>query len=151
MAKRRYFKAKQVGGYSTNRREEITEVGREDANLVSSLTDDGLHMPVIDLDLPAKLVPSRTPGHYHLFLDKEVSWTKYQRLLKAFLAAELIGQDFYDLALKHKQTFARVGETDPVVLQECPCGAMVADMEKHAEWHESQAGHYHKPTILAGG
>lgn len=151
MGNRKFFRTTEVGGYYTNRREEITEVCREEANLASSLCDDGNHLPVIDLDFPARLVPSRTPGHYHLYLDMPLSWAKYQRLLRALLAADLIGNDFYDLAMKHKQTFARIGEKDPVVLQECPCGAMVADVEKHAEWHEIQQGHYHKPTLLAGG
>lgn len=44
-----------------------------DANLVSSLTFNGTHAPIIDLDFPHRVVPSSTPGHSHLFLDVEMS------------------------------------------------------------------------------
>ena len=63
-------------------------VGIEDANVVSSIQarstatpvdpDGGdlpyalefeTHYPVLDIDIPAHLVPSSTPGHSHLYID----------------------------------------------------------------------------------
>ena len=50
-------------------------VDLDQANVVSSLqsgTEPGSraqHYPVLDLDLPAVLVPSSTPGHSHLYID----------------------------------------------------------------------------------
>jgi len=44
------------------------------ANVVSSLLTNGNHAPCIDLDVPAMLVPSSTPGHSHLYIDIEVPW-----------------------------------------------------------------------------
>lgn len=79
----------------------ITEVDNaDDANVVSSrikepmvtldnLIDTGylsftpkeLHTPVLDIDLPAMLVPSTTPDHYHLYIDAPMSWENYVKLL----------------------------------------------------------------------
>ena len=41
------------------------------ANVISSIATDGtgLHYPVLDLDIPAHLVPSSTPGNTHLYID----------------------------------------------------------------------------------
>ena len=50
------------------------------------------HAPVIDLDLPVRLIPSTTPGHFHLYID---------RLMSA--------EDMFDLL----DTMARVGLVEP--------------------------------------
>lgn len=52
--------------------------------------DRNLHKVVIDLDLPAKLLPSSTEGHFHLYIDHEIPWTKYRNLLRALAEAGLI-------------------------------------------------------------
>jgi hypothetical protein len=63
-----------------------------EANLVSSQVatiDDrpvhssNLHAPALDLDVPAWLVPSKTEGHSHLYIDVPMTWDKYQVLLEA--------------------------------------------------------------------
>lgn len=40
-----------------------------DGNLFSSLTEDGRHMPIIDLDQAHSVVPSSTSHHSHLYLN----------------------------------------------------------------------------------
>lgn len=50
----------------------------------------GTHKVVLDIDLPAQLIPSSTPGHFHLYIDKEMSWEKYQALLIALSDAGVI-------------------------------------------------------------
>src|SRR5262245_3403875 len=41
-----------------------------------------LHSPVLDLDFAARLLPSSTDGHYHLYLDGLVMpWEKYSDFL----------------------------------------------------------------------
>lgn len=38
---------------------------------------------MVDLDVPATLIPSTTPGHSHLYIDVPVNWSDYQLLLDA--------------------------------------------------------------------
>ena len=54
------------------------------------------HRPIIDLDFPAALLPSSTPGHHHLYIDKELTWHQYQRLLRALVDVGLVEQGYYD-------------------------------------------------------
>lgn len=62
-----------------------------DATLTSSDLDDSgnFHAPVLDLDIPAKLVPSTTPGHHHLFLGKTMSKEAYWKLLDVMADPEV--------------------------------------------------------------
>ena len=56
------------------------------ANVVcSSLNRDGnlYHRPMIDLDFDAALLPSSTPGHWHLYLDKVMDDETYKEFIKA--------------------------------------------------------------------
>lgn len=46
-------------------------------------SDLSLHAPVLDIDFGAQLVPSSTPGHFHLYFEKAMTWDKYCGLLKA--------------------------------------------------------------------
>jgi hypothetical protein len=66
------------------------------AELVCSDVADGMHMPVIDLDLPVQLVPSGTPGHFHLYVDKAVPWEAYLRILQAMAEAGIVQWGFHD-------------------------------------------------------
>lgn len=54
----------------------------------------GFHKVVLDLDLPAKLVPSSTPGHFHLYIDHELSEGRYFHLLDALADAGLIERGY---------------------------------------------------------
>lgn len=62
---------------------------RLSANLVSSKVKtegdeaNDLHRPVLDIDVPAYLVPSSRPGHSHLYIDVEIPEDKYFNLLDA--------------------------------------------------------------------
>ncbi|HJS83814.1 MAG TPA: hypothetical protein VJ742_13390 [Nitrososphaera sp.] len=87
----------------------IKRVEREDeANLVSSLSTDGkTHLPCIDLDLPARLVPSATPGHFHLFIDKPMGWLQYQKLLGILMTSGIITRAYYTHALKRRMSTVR--------------------------------------------
>lgn len=99
---RRYVPVKDTGGVP------------QDANLVSSRLDQEgkFHMPVIDLDLPASLVPSTTEGHFHLYIDKEMPWPQYLKLLKALASAGIIERGYYRASKKRKATYVRIpGQT----------------------------------------
>lgn len=81
------------------------------ANLVGSLTATGQHAPVLDIDYPARLVPSSTPGHFHLYLDKEIPWGRYQLVLWALSLAGLIERGYFRAGVARGLTFARLHPT----------------------------------------
>lgn len=81
---------------------------KPEPNLVSSLTDDGYHAPAIDIDLPTHLVPSSTPGHFHLYFDKKMKWKEYEKLLKVMVEVGLVEQGFYEQAKRFQQTYLRL-------------------------------------------
>ena len=68
----------------------------EDADIVTSEMTNrpGYHRPVLDIDMAVKVVPSSTAGHFHLFIDKELSWKRYRKLLKALVAAGIIEEGY---------------------------------------------------------
>lgn len=76
----------------------LVEVPEDVADLVCS--DDSanrkLHRPLIDFDLPVKLVPSGTPGNSHLYIDKAISFELYLGILKALAEADIVQWGFYD-------------------------------------------------------
>jgi hypothetical protein len=74
----------------------LEEAPPQTAELVCSDVGMGLHKPVIDLDLPAKLVPSGTPGHSHLYLEQEVPFEDYMRILEALAFAGIVQWGFHD-------------------------------------------------------
>lgn len=74
-------------------------------NTVCSATGDGRHLPVLDLDVPARLEPSRTPGHSHLYLDVPMSWAQYSTLLHALTAAGVVEARHFVRALDSGATF----------------------------------------------
>lgn len=77
------------------------------ANLVGSKLADGRHAPALDLDVPAKLIPSRTEGHSHLYIDVPMSWRQYRRLLKALAKAGVIEPGYYQASVKKGGSFLR--------------------------------------------
>lgn len=93
-----------------DKRELVTD--RAEADLVSSrvATDPYVHRPVLDIDFPAQLVPSSTPGHYHLYLDIDLEWHVYEELLLDLEAAGIIQHGYARNAIRRKQSLARLPE-----------------------------------------
>lgn len=83
------------------------EKSERKANLVSSLTDEGMHMPALDIDLPCRLVESTTKGHYHLFIDKPMTWESYRLLLEALEELGIIEKGFLDASVARGASFLR--------------------------------------------
>jgi len=83
--------------------------GDEEYNLISSLTDVvDVHMPVYDIDGEwLRLVPSRTPGHYHLYVDKPMSWKRHAALLGALTSAGLVEKGYERASLVRGMTLVR--------------------------------------------
>lgn len=87
---------------------------QDNANLVSSKCSNGKHAPVIDVDIPIYVVPSSQLGHHHLYIDKEISWNNYVRILKALESAGIIETGYLKASLEREYTAVRpVGITKP--------------------------------------
>jgi len=99
------------GEYGEGDNERVITSSVDGATLVTSYVDapgEQLHRPIVDLDLPAALVPSSTPGHFHLYIDKPMSWAKYAALLEAFEAAGLIETGYLFASLERGHTAVRL-------------------------------------------
>lgn len=66
------------------------------------------HYPVIDLDFDCELVPSSTPGHYHLYLNTPVAEQKYFAMLKAMVDAGVVEEGFYSASVERGYTTCRL-------------------------------------------
>lgn len=80
----------------------------DEANLVASLRSDGRHSPALDIDSPIRAIPSSTPGHHHLYLERPITWRAYRRLLRALRAAGYVENAVYWRSLDRGATFLRL-------------------------------------------
>jgi hypothetical protein len=84
----------------------------EKAHLVSSEVHvpgkRAQHSVVLDIDIPATLVPSTTAGHHHLYIDAAMSWRDYKNLLKALSRAGVIEPGFANASIRRKHSSVRV-------------------------------------------
>lgn len=61
----------------------------------------------LDVVVTAHLIPSRTPGHHHLYLDAPMNWRSYKRLLKALSKAGIVDAAWAKACLQGHQTLLR--------------------------------------------
>ena len=82
---------------------------KDQANLVSSNIKGkpGFHAPVLDIDLPAALVPSSQKDHFHLYIDVEVPEEKYFALLDALADCKIIERGYASASKAKGGTFVR--------------------------------------------
>lgn len=109
MSARRYFFNAVLGkSESWQSGGELDPSDVERANLIGSITDEGTHVPVLDIDFPVRLEPSSTPGHFHLYLDGiELDWSTYKMLLAALAAAGVIEEGYRTASLSRGMTLVR--------------------------------------------
>lgn len=67
-----------------------------------------VHKPVIDIDIPVRLIPSTTPGHSHLYIDHPISWDIYENLLIALTQAGVVEEGYLRAAMQRGETFVRL-------------------------------------------
>lgn len=86
--------------------------GREKEDDLGSLLGDPrpepLHRPVLDLDIGAALIPSATPGHFHLYIDKLIPWSVYEQLLIALGDCGIIEPGYMQASLDRGYSSARL-------------------------------------------
>lgn len=85
------------------------EADVKDANLITSEMTDmaGFHTLMIDLDVPATLVPSSTPGHTHLYVDVAMPWHRLSTLLVALADAGVVEEGYAAASIKIGRTALR--------------------------------------------
>ena len=72
------------------------------ANCVTSGPMDGesFHMPILDDDQGLfRVVPSRTPGHNHVYIDKAIRWRDFVRLLELLAELEIVDPKWARLSI----------------------------------------------------
>lgn len=67
-----------------------------EANVVTSAIagEPGYHTLMLDLDVPARLVPSSTPGHSHLYVDVRMSTRNLNKVLDALADAGVVERNY---------------------------------------------------------
>ena len=92
----------------------------EDCNVLTSRTHSSYRLertgkgsmstqkPVLDIDFPCALIPSTTEGHFHLYLDKELSYTDYMKLLKVLSEVGIIEEGYYKASKARGYTAVRL-------------------------------------------
>lgn len=64
-----------------------------------------LHAPTLDIDLPVRVVDSETPGHHHLFIDKEMTWAQYATLLLVLEDVGILEPGYVRASLERGATY----------------------------------------------
>lgn len=108
--------------YETER--SLTAELSDATNVITSAINDpfyagAMHNVVLDLDLPATLLPSSTPGHFHLFIDRPMTWDTYLNLIDAMVAAGLVEPGYRDASVTRGHTAVRL----PWIKKEAPPNA----------------------------
>ena len=92
----------------------------EDCDLLTSRTHNSYSLertgkgsrrtqkPVLDIDFPCALIPSTTEGHFHLYLDKEPSYTDYMKLLKVLSEVGIIEEGYFKASKARGYTTVRL-------------------------------------------
>lgn len=78
-----------------------------EANVVSSHWAKGEHLPIIDLDFPHEYVPSTTPGHAHLYLNRPIKRWRMVILLWGLYVGGVIEKGYFLWSLRRGGTFVR--------------------------------------------
>lgn len=78
------------------------------AQVITSLTVEGEQKLILDIDIPSQLIPSSTPGHFHLYVDKEISYEKWELLLIALANAGIIEEGYKNASLERRYTAVRL-------------------------------------------
>ena len=79
------------------------------SNVIGSrLKNSEEHAPALDLDVPAFMVESSTPGHSHLFIDVKMSWRKYKKLLKVLGECGILEEGYVKASIARQGSFLRL-------------------------------------------
>lgn len=95
-------------GYGHTKHDVLDPTDRYPANVNISTLENSMHGIALDIDLPCELIPSRTPGHFHLYIDKELPWKSYLKLLDALVEAGIVEEGWVEAAKRSGHTTLRL-------------------------------------------
>lgn len=68
-------------------------IGAPDGSYTEGDTGDR-HKLIIDVDFPVYALPSSTPGHSHLYIDKEITFEDLSNILQAMADAGIVEEGY---------------------------------------------------------
>lgn len=71
-------------------------------------SDYNIHRPILDIDFGAALIPSSTEGHFHLYLDKPMTWKNYKRLLNVMAEVGVIEPGYAQASIERGYSSTRL-------------------------------------------
>lgn len=80
----------------------------DDPLMFTGYAPTGMHKVVIDLDMDAALIPTSTPGHHHLIIDRELSWPQYRNLLDVLVKVGIIEPGYHNASIQRGASWIRV-------------------------------------------
>jgi hypothetical protein len=81
----------------------------EGSNLISSeIKGTTRHRILLDIDFPAALIPSSTPGHSHLYIDKQLTQDEMEKLVFTLHEVGLLADGNANQWHKFKAQFLRL-------------------------------------------
>ena len=102
-------------------------VGIEEANVLCSdlkhPSVPGDHKIVIDLDLHAQLIPSTTPDHFHLLIDKPLARDDYFEILDVLAKHGILETGYVNAAKQRGYTAVRLPWIKKEVVRRCSLAA----------------------------
>ena len=123
-------------------RVDTIDVDEADVIISAVYNQPDMHKLILDLDLPAQLIPSTTAGHFHLYVDKEIPWRTYKKLLKVLAQAGLIEQGYANVSLERGYTAARlpwIKKLDSALRPRCiGCGKQPNELNEYLELAERE-------------
>lgn len=70
--------------------------------------DRGRHVLAIDVDHRCRIIPTSTPGHFHLVIDKVMDWAELQEILVALANAGIVEQGYLDASVRRRAAHLRL-------------------------------------------
>jgi len=67
-----------------------------------------MHRAVLDIDVPAYLVPSSTDGHSHLLIDHQMTWEMYCKVMDVLAEAGILEQGYVAASKRNGASMVRL-------------------------------------------
>ncbi len=81
----------------------------DEANAITSrIAGDQRHKLIVDIDFPVQAIPSSTPGHFHLYIDKAIEQEELIAVVEAMADAGIVEPGYAGAVRDQKFTTVRL-------------------------------------------